>query len=261
MSGKRSSPRIARALIALMRTSCFTTAPWSAILTMTSLKPSAWRRRLRFSWQKARFPAVCSALLFTSSAPLRTSSYTAQAHWLSSCTRHQHKKGGQQQRKRQGKKKRKGKIRKRVLHPKVWRVAFLGDPRRPPNDWSLSMHKTESWWCRTDVLLTSNWNGHLHYSWCIHKTKFKRRRSQRASGACDASQLPPYIHTSAKYQYLLYNSFQWWHDRQSFLLTRSQSLYNHHTINVVHYIVPSTELHGVCTFVCKFHAELKHRVM
>ena len=83
---KNSSPRIARALIALMRTSCFTTAPWSASLIMTSLKPSASSSRRRFSRQKARFPAVCKALLFTSSAPLRVSSYTAQGHSFMPCT-------------------------------------------------------------------------------------------------------------------------------------------------------------------------------
>ena len=81
-----SSPRIARALMALMRTSCFTTAPWSASLIMTSLKPSASSSRRRFSRQKARFPAVCKALLFTSSAPLRVSSYTAQGHSFMPCT-------------------------------------------------------------------------------------------------------------------------------------------------------------------------------
>ena len=81
-AGRGSEPNIARALMALMRVSCFTTPPWSAILTIISLKPSASKIRCLFSWQKAKLPAVCSALLFTSSAPPRMSSYTAHTHLL-----------------------------------------------------------------------------------------------------------------------------------------------------------------------------------
>ena len=74
--GQGIPPSTARALMALMRVSCFTTPPWSAILTIISLKPSASRIRCLFSWQKAKLPAVCRALLFTSSAPPRISSCT-----------------------------------------------------------------------------------------------------------------------------------------------------------------------------------------
>ena len=116
-------------------------------------------------WQKARFPAVCSALLLTSSAPLRISSCTAQAHCLSPCTdktgatakesKGKKEKKGEEKKERRKRKRRGGKEKKREKGKERGKpgkkcsaqqcgVAFLGNPKRPPNDRSLFTHKTIS---------------------------------------------------------------------------------------------------------------------